>query len=346
MSPEFGATVGDLPDRRRDAALPARTGRAGRAVDWSSATPRSRACSAPTATPEPGFNETSSSTWHRSSRASPARAGRRTASRWERRPRASATPTASAVQRRRPDARTVDGRAAKLARQTARSRSPPSPLHQHLEPVGDGRPPGCWPRRPSSAACARRRGSRRSLAPGLAGGDRLPRARRPDAVPRASCGFDLVGYGCTTCIGNSGPLPDDVARRVDRRRPRGRRGALGQPQLRGPHPPAGAANYLASPPLVVAYALAGTVDIDLDHRAARRRHRRRARLSCSDIWPSSDEVERVLLESIDAEHVRQRVRHDLRGRRALARPAGARGRAVRLGPRLHLRARATVLRAT
>jgi aconitate hydratase len=75
-------------------------------------------------------------------------------------------------------------------------------------------------------------------------------------------GFHLVGYGCTTCIGNSGPLPEAISRGDPARRPGGGRGAVGQPQLRGAHQPDVKANYLASPPLVVAYALAGTVDID------------------------------------------------------------------------------------
>jgi hypothetical protein len=55
-------------------------------------------------------------------------------------------------------------------------------------------------------------------------------------------GFYLVGYGCTTCIGNSGPLPDEIAEAIDRP---GLLGAVRQPQLRGPHPPGRAANYLA-----------------------------------------------------------------------------------------------------
>ena len=58
--------------------------------------------------------------------------------------------------------------------------------------------------------------------------------------PLEALGFHLVGYGCTTCIGNSGPLPEEVSAAIARARPRGRRGALGQPQLRGPHPARGA----------------------------------------------------------------------------------------------------------
>ncbi len=77
-------------------------------------------------------------------------------------------------------------------------------------------------------------------------------------------GFHTVGYGCTTCIGNSGPLPEAVAKAVERGEPRGRRRPVsGNRNFEGRINPLVKANYLASPPLVVAYALAGTVDIDL-----------------------------------------------------------------------------------
>ena len=73
---------------------------------------------------------------------------------------------------------------------------------------------------------------------GLEGGDRVLPGRAARPTSRRS-GFHLVGYGCTTCIGNSGPLPEPRSpRAVERRRPRRRRGALGQPQLRGPRQPA------------------------------------------------------------------------------------------------------------
>ena len=82
-------------------------------------------------------------------------------------------------------------------------------------------------------------------------------------------GFNLVGYGCTTCIGNSGPLPDDVSALIDEKDLvvcsvlSGNRNFEGriQPQVR--------ANYLASPPLVVAYALAGSLKVDITTEAAR-----------------------------------------------------------------------------
>jgi aconitate hydratase len=87
--------------------------------------------------------------------------------------------------------------------------------------------------------------------------------RRPGLTPYLDkLGFNLVGYGCTTCIGNSGPLPPEVSRRSTRR-PRGVSVLSGNRNFEGRINPDVKMNYLASPPLVVAYALAGTMDIDL-----------------------------------------------------------------------------------
>src|SRR5206468_7796126 len=75
--------------------------------------------------------------------------------------------------------------------------------------------------------------------------------------------FDLVGFGCTTCIGNSGPLPEPVAEAVDANGLVVAAVLSGNRNFEGRIHPQVRASYLASPPLVVAYALAGTVDIDL-----------------------------------------------------------------------------------
>ncbi len=75
--------------------------------------------------------------------------------------------------------------------------------------------------------------------------------------------FNLVGYGCTTCIGNSGPLPEAVAEAVQKENLVVAAVLSGNRNFEGRINPQVKANYLASPPLVVAYALAGTVDIDL-----------------------------------------------------------------------------------
>ena len=98
---------------------------------------------------------------------------------------------------------------------------------------------------------------------GLQSGDRLPQSDAGLQQHLDQLGFNLVGYGCTTCIGNSGPLPEEISAAVEE-------GGLvvasvlsGNRNFEGRINPDVRANYLASPPLVVAYALAGRVDIDL-----------------------------------------------------------------------------------
>ncbi|MGM0460330.1 MAG: aconitate hydratase AcnA [Bacteroidota bacterium] len=113
-------------------------------------------------------------------------------------------------------------------------------------------------------------------------------------------GFNLVGYGCTTCIGNSGPLPEAVENAV-------KEGDLvvagvlsGNRNFEGRIHPYVKANYLASPPLVVAYALAGTVDIDLDKDPIGKDSDGNDVL-LKDIWPTSDEITEFLDEAIRPE---------------------------------------------
>ena len=114
-------------------------------------------------------------------------------------------------------------------------------------------------------------------------------------------GFNLVGYGCTTCIGNSGPLPEAVEKAV-------KDGELivagvlsGNRNFEGRIHPYVKANYLASPPLVVAYALAGTVDIDLVNEPIGK-DKDGNEVYLKDIWPSSDEI---------AEHLDNAIRPEL-----------------------------------
>ena len=98
---------------------------------------------------------------------------------------------------------------------------------------------------------------------GLAGRHRLPRQGQPARAISTRSGFNLAGYGCTTCIGNSGPLPDNIADAV--RKSDLVVGAVlsGNRNFEGRVNADVKANYLASPPLVVAYALAGTLNKDL-----------------------------------------------------------------------------------
>src|SRR5207247_4376582 len=117
-------------------------------------------------------------------------------------------------------------------------------------------------------------------------------------------GFSLVGYGCTTCIGNSGPLPDEVSAEVDARNLvvvsvlSGNRNFEGriQQQVR--------ANYLAWPPLVVAYAIAGRMTLDLttepigigDNGAP---------VYLRDLWPTEREIQETMLASVSADMFRE-----------------------------------------
>jgi aconitate hydratase len=78
-----------------------------------------------------------------------------------------------------------------------------------------------------------------------------------------SLGFNVVGYGCTTCIGNSGPLPEDIADAITKHDIVGTSVLSGNRNFEGRIHPLVRMNFLASPPLVVAYALAGNLDVDL-----------------------------------------------------------------------------------
>ena len=110
--------------------------------------------------------------------------------------------------------------------------------------------------------------------------------RRPASTPYLEkLGFNLVGYGCTTCIGNSGPLPEEVSAAVHEDDLAVVSVLSGNRNFEGRINPDVKMNYLASPPLVIAYALAGTMDFDFDDRAARHRHRRAAASSCATSGP-------------------------------------------------------------
>jgi aconitate hydratase len=106
-------------------------------------------------------------------------------------------------------------------------------------------------------------------------------------------GFYLVGYGCTTCIGNSGPLPEPVVEAIERADLVAASVLSGNRNFEGRINPFVKANYLASPPLVVAYAIAGTVDVDLvEEPLGIGRDGRQVYLA--DIWPSYEDITRQL----------------------------------------------------
>ena len=110
-------------------------------------------------------------------------------------------------------------------------------------------------------------------------------------------GFETVGYGCTTCIGNSGPLPDAVAKAVTEGDLVAAAVLSGNRNFEGRVNPLVKANWLASPPLVVAYALAGTTDIDMDHEPLGT-GRDGKLVFLRDIWPTAEEVRQTVEASV------------------------------------------------
>ncbi|HEX7087034.1 MAG TPA: aconitate hydratase AcnA [Vicinamibacterales bacterium] len=139
-------------------------------------------------------------------------------------------------------------------------------------------------------------------------------------------GFNLVGYGCTTCIGNSGPLPDDIAAEVRERGLVVASVLSGNRNFEGRIQQDVRANYLASPPLVVAYALAGSMNIDLTSEPLGTGSDGQP-VYLRDIWPSQQEVQETVLRTVSSEMFRQQYASVFEGDerwKALPVPTGGR----------------------
>jgi aconitate hydratase len=137
-------------------------------------------------------------------------------------------------------------------------------------------------------------------------------------------GFNLAGYGCTTCIGNSGPVHDAIAAAVKDHNLVVASVLSGNRNFEGRVNPVVRANYLASPPLVVAYALAGTMDIDLDTQPIGTGSDGKP-VMLKDIWPAPSEVEALMRSALKREQFQHRYAHVLDGDadwRSLQVPAG------------------------
>ena len=113
-------------------------------------------------------------------------------------------------------------------------------------------------------------------------------------------GFNLVGYGCTTCIGNSGPLADNIVEAIQKENLYAVSVLSGNRNFEGRISPHIKANYLASPPLVVAYALAGHMEFDL-FKDSFGKDKNGKDIFLKDIWPSNKEIEETLKSSLNAE---------------------------------------------
>ena len=162
---------------------------------------------------------------------------------------------------------------------------------------------GLLARKARQKGLARRPWVKTSLAPGSkVVTDYLERAGLIDDLE--SLGFHTVGYGCTTCIGNSGPLPPPIASAIADRDLVAASVLSGNRNFEGRISPLVRANYLASPPLVAAYALAGTVDMDLT-RDPLGRDPDGAPVYLRDLWPAPGEIAEIIAECISPDQFRR-----------------------------------------
>jgi len=116
--------------------------------------------------------------------------------------------------------------------------------------------------------------------------------------------FNLVGYGCTTCIGNSGPLPPEISKTIDEKALVVASVLSGNRNFEGRINPDVRANYLMSPPLVVAFALAGRIDLDL-RKDPIGQDKEGKPVYLADLWPAQREVEEAMQQSISSEMFRK-----------------------------------------
>jgi aconitate hydratase len=157
---------------------------------------------------------------------------------------------------------------------------------------------GLLARKAVEAGLERRPWVKTSLAPGSkVVTEYLERAGLMD--PLSALGFDLVGYGCTTCIGNSGPLPEEISKEIEDRDLVVASVLSGNRNFEGRIHPEVKMNYLASPPLCVAYALAGRMDVDIVNEPLQ------GDVYLRDIWPSQDEVRGAIESAIESDMFRK-----------------------------------------
>jgi aconitate hydratase len=116
--------------------------------------------------------------------------------------------------------------------------------------------------------------------------------------------FHIVGYGCTTCIGNSGPLPEEISKAIDEKNLVVASVLSGNRNFEGRINPEVRANYLMSPPLVVAFALAGRIDIDL-RKDAIANDKQGKPVYLADLWPTRSEVDEAIKKSISSDMFRR-----------------------------------------
>ena len=172
-------------------------------------------------------------------------------------------------------------------------------LHQHLQPVRHDRRRAAGQERRREGPDQRKPWVKTTLAPGSkVVTDYYEKSGLTPYLDKL--GFNLVGYGCTTCIGNSGPLIPEVSQAVNDNDLAVASVLSGNRNFEGRINPDVKMNYLASPPLVVAYALAGSMDVDLSNDPLGQDTDGNA-VFLRDIWPSPSEIERVIASAITSD---------------------------------------------
>ncbi len=181
-----------------------------------------------------------------------------------------------------------------------------------------------------------------SLGPGFAGGHGLPGARPACMDDLEALGFNVVGYGCTTCIGNSGPLPEPIEQAIREHDLVAVSVLSGNRNFEGRVHAHVKMNYLASPPLVVAYALAGRMDVNLTTDPLGEDADGKP-VYLKDIWPSSHEIQETILSSVTSEMFRSSYASVFQGDERWNSIDSPRRRNVRLGRRFHLHPESALL---
>ena len=164
----------------------------------------------------------------------------------------------------------------------------------------------------------------------LAGGRRNISSKSGLQKDLDKLGFNLVGFGCTTCIGNSGPLPPENSKAINDGDLVAAAVLSGNRNFEGRVNADVRANYLASPPLVVAYAIAGSMSVDMVKEPLGTDAKGK-KVFLKDIWPTQQGNRRLRRQERHAADVRQEIRRRVQGRRQLAQDHRQRRHDLRLG---------------
>ena len=325
MAPEYGATCGFFPVDAETLDFLKTSGRRRRRVALVETYAKAQGMFRTRATPDPVFTDTLELDLAtvQPSIAGPKRpqdrvAADRSQARLRRMPRG------RVQEGRRRSGQALQGRGQELRPRPRRRRHRRDHLlHQHVEPRRDDRGGPAGPQRGGAGASPSKPWVKTSLAPGSqVVAEYLAKAGLQKSLDKL--GFNLVGFGCTTCIGNSGPLPAEVSKSINDNDLVAAAVLSGNRNFEGRVNPDVRANYLASPPLVVAYALAGSLQVDLTKEPLGTDKKGKP-VYLKDIWPTSKEIEETIRRTVTKSLFKSKYADVFKGDAQLAEDQG-RGR--------------------